>query len=61
MNKLRVSIIPLNLKIQQEWTFLAWTPGTLKLKEFSENLRCFEKTYARLLKDGSFLGEQNLF
>jgi len=29
-------------------------------KEFSENLRCFEKTYARLLKDGYF-PEQNPF
>ena len=46
MNKLRASIIPFNLKIQQEW---------------AENLRCFEKSYAQLLKDGSFAGEQNLF
>ena len=42
MNKLRVSIIPFNLKIQQEWAFLAWTPGTLE--------RNFLKIYAVLKK-----------
>ena len=57
MNKLRVSIIPFNWKIQQEWAFLVWTPGTLE-RNFQKKKP--EKTYARLLKDGSF-SEQNSF
>ena len=32
MNKLIVSIIPFNLKIQQEWAFLEWTPGIFERK-----------------------------
>ena len=42
MNKLRVSIIPFNLKIQQEWAFLVWTQGI-----FGRN---FLKIYAVLKK-----------
>ena len=42
MNKLIVSIIPFNLKIQQEWAFLEWTPGI-----FERNLA---KIYAVLKK-----------
>ena len=39
MNKLRVSIIPFNLKIQQEWAFLVWTPGTLERNFQKKNLK----------------------
>ena len=44
MNKLRVSIIPFNLKIQQEWAFsvCTYTPGTLQ--------RNFLQIYAVLKK-----------
>ena len=42
MNKVRVSMISFNLKIQHEWAFLVWTPGTLG--------RNFQKIYAVLKK-----------
>ena len=49
MNKLRVSIIPFNWKIQQEWAFLVWTPGTLERTIFAFESWIFSRTESVLI------------